>query len=248
MVWCVIPFVFFSLSRTKLPSYILPCFPPMGLLIGLELERQMRAEAQARPHWSWVQSQGLLLLLIGVALAGAGYRNTEIPWTHLRHAVYAVCGVSLLGGLALLVLVGGKRDRVSVPGVAVTHLLVMGALLQGFSAIEPYEYVAPMISRLREMEEPKGDVSVVTYFCRDPALAFYLRRVVPDYDKGDIARIADLAHRKGRVLCGVRRGDQGDLLAIPGLNKARLVGNDDIAIFALTPSFPSPVNTIGPRE
>ena len=35
--WAVIPFVFFSLSGSKLPGYILPVVPPLALLIGKEL-------------------------------------------------------------------------------------------------------------------------------------------------------------------------------------------------------------------
>jgi 4-amino-4-deoxy-L-arabinose transferase-like glycosyltransferase len=35
--WAVVPFVFFSLSGSKLPGYILPMVPPISLLLGKEL-------------------------------------------------------------------------------------------------------------------------------------------------------------------------------------------------------------------
>lgn len=35
IVWMVIPFVFFSISYTKLPNYALPIFPPMSVLVAV---------------------------------------------------------------------------------------------------------------------------------------------------------------------------------------------------------------------
>ncbi|HXJ09553.1 MAG TPA: glycosyltransferase family 39 protein, partial [Burkholderiales bacterium] len=34
VLWCIVVFVFFSISDSKLPSYILPMFPALALLIG----------------------------------------------------------------------------------------------------------------------------------------------------------------------------------------------------------------------
>ncbi len=36
-LWFLMPFVFFSLSNSKLVTYILPCFPPMAVLAGASL-------------------------------------------------------------------------------------------------------------------------------------------------------------------------------------------------------------------
>src|SRR5262249_48226720 len=38
-VWCVFIFLFFTASGSKLPSYILPVFPALALLLGNELVR-----------------------------------------------------------------------------------------------------------------------------------------------------------------------------------------------------------------
>jgi len=44
LVWFVMPFVFFSLSRGKLLTYILPCFPPFAMLGALGLRHYCSAD------------------------------------------------------------------------------------------------------------------------------------------------------------------------------------------------------------
>src|SRR5579859_1963698 len=44
-LWCGFIFLFFSLSDSKLGSYILPMFPALALLLGRELARQQRRDA-----------------------------------------------------------------------------------------------------------------------------------------------------------------------------------------------------------
>ena len=46
-LWMVIPFLFFSLSTSKLPGYILPVVPPLAMLVALEWERLFGCEGKA---------------------------------------------------------------------------------------------------------------------------------------------------------------------------------------------------------
>ncbi len=51
LCWLIVPFIFFSLSRGKLPPYILPCFAPLSILIAIGLckcnSKAWRIEFQA---------------------------------------------------------------------------------------------------------------------------------------------------------------------------------------------------------
>ena len=65
-VWALVPMLFFSVSKSKLPSYILPSLPPLAIIIGWELERIWRGETDV---WGAI---GLGFTSLIVALAGQG--------------------------------------------------------------------------------------------------------------------------------------------------------------------------------
>ncbi len=78
-LWSVLVFVFFSLSGSKLPSYILPTVPALALLVGRWIE-------EARPRRLLV-AQALLALLGGLALAaGASVLVRQVPTATLSLA------------------------------------------------------------------------------------------------------------------------------------------------------------------
>jgi 4-amino-4-deoxy-L-arabinose transferase-like glycosyltransferase len=41
LLWLVLPLVFFSLAGSKLPGYVLPCVPPLAILVGRTADRMM---------------------------------------------------------------------------------------------------------------------------------------------------------------------------------------------------------------
>ena len=61
LLWLVLPLAFFSLSRGKLPTYIMPCLLPLALLIGHTLTGWLE---QART--GIIRANGLLNLALGL--------------------------------------------------------------------------------------------------------------------------------------------------------------------------------------
>ncbi|QGU88456.1 lipid IV(A) 4-amino-4-deoxy-L-arabinosyltransferase [Erwinia sorbitola] len=95
--WVVMPLLFFSVAKGKLPTYILPCFAPLAMLLAhhaLALSAAGRRGLKANGVINLVVG-GVLLLVMMVVLA---------PWSLVRHPVYASHEVSkvLLGASAFL--------------------------------------------------------------------------------------------------------------------------------------------------
>jgi 4-amino-4-deoxy-L-arabinose transferase-like glycosyltransferase len=103
-VWVAVPLVFFSVSKGKLPGYVLVILPALALWIGHEIARA----SAARMRWTFVV-QGLLMLLIPLgagalpaALSG-GLRSA--PWPPGSAGIDPLlAAVAVVGGVLLMVL------------------------------------------------------------------------------------------------------------------------------------------------
>jgi 4-amino-4-deoxy-L-arabinose transferase-like glycosyltransferase len=60
LCWLLLPFAFFSFAGSKLPGYILPCLPPLAILVGRLADRWTRGTAGAG---------GRVAALLGLVLA-----------------------------------------------------------------------------------------------------------------------------------------------------------------------------------
>ncbi|MEB2284759.1 MAG: hypothetical protein B6D46_13355 [Polyangiaceae bacterium UTPRO1] len=75
LAWCALPFAFFSLSRAKLATYLLPIFPALALIVAIYLDRVLRAPAPTRaralaiPALLW--SATLTIIAVATPLAAA---------------------------------------------------------------------------------------------------------------------------------------------------------------------------------
>ncbi len=78
VVWSAVVLVFFTCSRAKLATYVLPAFPPLALLVAAYLTRLVRAPraAQARalriPGLVWAAGSGVAAIATAVAV-GVSY-------------------------------------------------------------------------------------------------------------------------------------------------------------------------------
>src|SRR5206468_3176038 len=65
--WFLLPFLFFSLAGSKLPGYILPCLPPLALLMGRAAARLTRGEG-GEEWWGAPRAVSLVGLVLGALL------------------------------------------------------------------------------------------------------------------------------------------------------------------------------------
>lgn len=99
--WAVFPLVFFSVSRSKLPGYILPVFAPLALLLARSLTRAIEQEdsfAQWQLEWTGMT----FLVLAGVT----GYRLSRLP-SQLQDITGTEMAVWITGVMAIGLIVSG---------------------------------------------------------------------------------------------------------------------------------------------
>jgi hypothetical protein len=225
VLWTLFPIVFFSLSRSKLPGYILPSIPPLAILTGDYLNRLRQEERGIRP---W-------LLVLHALLAGVTVTLVLLlPWFIFRAAggmppVRVVASAIVTGiGTILLILVvvgrfGVKRLRIAtmVPLVMLVFFLFGVGPFFGLPAIPQSKrtiqlvdlaYSARPLARQLTQVTVHDEPVAVLRLRRDLefGLSFYRDHRVLDYEKDGVPRqahilvVRDIALPELRTLLATR--------------------------------------------
>ncbi len=168
-LWIGVVFVFFSVSGSKLPSYILPLFPPLALLVG-------RALAAAPPS-RLVAIQAAVAAAVGVLLAAGA------PALVGRFAAQAEPYGRVLAGAGLLLFAGAGaaavaawrgRQALAVGILALASFGCTLAAMLGHGSIASSFTIAPQAASLAIPRDAR--IFAVDYY--DHTLPWYFRRLV----------------------------------------------------------------------
>jgi 4-amino-4-deoxy-L-arabinose transferase-like glycosyltransferase len=133
LLWLVLPLAFFSLAASKLPGYILPCVPPLAILMGRAADRLV-TEAATPERWLAARVVGLVGLVLGalVAIAPAAlFREQEPLWRSLIPlAVWALVVTFLVSSRLRIDPAGALRTlRVGAAGLLLLIALAAPPIL-----------------------------------------------------------------------------------------------------------------------
>jgi 4-amino-4-deoxy-L-arabinose transferase-like glycosyltransferase len=88
MCWLLVPLAFFSLAGSKLPGYVLPCLPPLALLMGRAALR-LAEQPEDLPRGTGPSAVGLVGLCVAAVVAAGPFllaRRGEPSWSTLLPA------------------------------------------------------------------------------------------------------------------------------------------------------------------
>lgn len=188
-LWLLAPLVVFSLSRSKLPGYLLPAAPAIALLIGHQVRLWLKPDpGAARPLWfkDFFFYQALFLIATGLALPFHAAR-LNLPVESLAGAASGLLAAT--GLLALLFHWRRRRAAAAacyLGAVALAVILVTGGVFPQVDAAESSRQLAAYL----QQEEGFRDQPLFVYgISRNVAygLGFYLNspaRIV--YSEGDL--------------------------------------------------------------
>ena len=187
VVWAGVVLVFFSLSSGKLPTYILPAFPPLALLTGLALDRILARPAAATAG-APVDLPGRLARP-GLVVAGLAVAVAPLVLVPLARARYGGVLAEAAVWSAFLTPVGTASAWLSARWRFRPALGVLGAALVATSLGAPI-VAGPAIGELtgtahlaRMIAARAPDASVVVYGLALPSLRFNLGRPVIHLDR-----------------------------------------------------------------
>ena len=175
VVWCGFVLIFFSLSGSKLPAYLLPLFPALALLLGPYLG------AARQPILLATISLAIVISLLGlIALPFALDARSESPVLGLYrdYAQWLNIAFGALGIVGLLAFVKTKQAQMMTALVVLGgggFLATMIGLLghESLARSNSSAYLAAQIKPMLRADIPM--YSVKTY---DQTLPFYLNRTM----------------------------------------------------------------------
>lgn len=181
-IWVAVPLLFFSVSGSKLPGYILPVFPALAIIIGAEIERFTSGERSTLLNAAaWLTV--LLIVIIGVGFPV--YLSREQVNASGWHSIFfgLPLAVAAMAIAALIV----KRRRAFVTSVAGVMLsLIIGAAI----------LLLPKLSD--ELTLKSLSLEAAAALRPEERITFFIKK-----------EFAPVFYAEGRVVCG---GADSDIL------------------------------------
>jgi 4-amino-4-deoxy-L-arabinose transferase-like glycosyltransferase len=186
LIWMLVPILFFSASRSKLPGYILPAVPAAALLVTDYLAA--RREKEIRLSWPLAAAHGVLCgLLVFGALSAASIAATHHlalgSWTYVAALIALVIALAIT--IALVTTAGPRLVR-SATMIAVI-VSVAAVIRFAAPAIDATQSARPVAESIRAFS--REPVPVALYRVNrieQYGLEFYLNRPAQSYDNGSI--------------------------------------------------------------
>ncbi len=178
LLWAGIVFAFFSASSSKLAPYILPCAPPLALLVGRSLAADWEAQRAVRGPLAFlmVSGVGLAVLLIAAPHAVAGRAEAARAVALLGRGPYAAAAVVAAAALVPYLLARAGRPRAAIVALvagAAAVLWTLALLAPAFDADRSTKALAEILKpRLR----PGDEVAAYRDYPQD--LPVYLGRTI----------------------------------------------------------------------
>lgn len=129
LLWLLLPLLFFSAAGSKLPGYILPCLPPLALLMGRAAAR-LGDGPRAFPAWAGPRLVALVGLVLGTLLAVAPLallRQGDPGWATLLPVGLWALVVAWLVSRALERQPAGALRLMRIGGAGFLALLALSA-------------------------------------------------------------------------------------------------------------------------
>jgi 4-amino-4-deoxy-L-arabinose transferase-like glycosyltransferase len=173
LIWAVFIYVFFSISDSKLPSYLLPMFPALALLMGRRL-----VEIRERLLFWYIAPVvpvGLVFLVLAINVGKFADTPNQIAlYPHYRIWLVTASLILLAGLLSGMILLWKGKKSPAVLIIALTALLATQIGVSGYNTVARERSAKHIAEAIRAEVKPNIPFySVLTY---EQTLPFYLKR------------------------------------------------------------------------
>lgn len=179
--WIGVYLGLFTIARTKLPSYITPCYPAAALLTGLFIDRWLQREYEFTPVWRRLAFGSLVLVGVGVTLVLPVLAHLLLP----GESLLGLLGLIPLGaGLASLFFVERERRRSAMYATTAGAVLLATILFSVVTMrIDAHRHLDDVVAAIYQERKPE-EVEIGGLSGIEPSLVFYAGQ--PIHKIGDL--------------------------------------------------------------
>ncbi len=174
-IWIVFIYAFFSFSDSKLPSYILPIFPALALLIG----QRLAGMTGNRLFWHILPTA--ILGAIGLALSPqvVHFADPIVPQTLYENYVpwlAAAATTALIGALYALYMSRHGKNEGAIVALSLSILVSGQLIMAGHDSLAPANSAHDLARKIRPYL--KNDAPFYSVSMYEQTLPFYIKRTV----------------------------------------------------------------------
>jgi 4-amino-4-deoxy-L-arabinose transferase-like glycosyltransferase len=176
IVWAVVPFVFFSFAKTKLPNYIALEMPALAIVVALWFDGISQEKDRRAALW-WTAVVPVLIVLLGIATVVFSHDNKLTTELSEIAVPFAALGVAILAGsIACFVLLRSRERGWLAPfALAAANIIVMVIIaVIGEPIVDRFKPI-PALAAVIERERRPGDVVAIQSVSGGNGLMFYTR-------------------------------------------------------------------------
>ena len=185
LIWLLVPVLFFSVSQSKLPGYILPAVPAGALLVSEYIQSRYSGGSRV-PLWAATTHA-----LVCAGLVFTAFSATELQWRHhltAGRSVYVAAGTAVFVLLAVAVALMRGGWRMLRAATLVPVVIAVAAILRLASpAIDETQSARPVALRILDFSHEA--VPVALYHVsrqQEYGIEFYLNRAVSRYENAEV--------------------------------------------------------------
>jgi 4-amino-4-deoxy-L-arabinose transferase-like glycosyltransferase len=178
LTWIVVVVGLFSLAKTKLPSYVTPCYPVLAVLVGHVVQRWTAGNLTISARWlrgslAALAAAGLAITL-GIKLVADRYLPGE-AW------LAAIGVVLVVGGITALACDLWLRSPAKTAAISFGSGLLFSLLLFGLgpAAADRHQQSHLLLGVLRDSEPEE----IAAWRCLEPSWVFYLGRPIRELEE-----------------------------------------------------------------
>lgn len=185
VIWAAVVFLFFSLSQTKLISYILPMYPPLALLTGYYFDKVWTEKHERALKYS----AGVFVIVAAILIAGLIYAGTAIKMELMVSVKVLAAILTVAAASVLLQSFRNKFHAVFITQVLGAMLFFAVLMTQALPIIAPALSVKSFVNEFQHYYDGQAPVYVEKFY--RPGFVYYTGMAGIELSQENLTAVAD---------------------------------------------------------